>query len=265
MSIHRRSAIPLALVLSVIAGAIPARLDAQTRPLFEWMGRVDRDVHISMRGRDLRTSSGRFQYANGRLRLDHPLPRDEGRVLVRLESGRADVDVIQQPSYRNDFTTIVRIRERGRGSDRVRIAAHWRSTDRDRRGNRDHADRDDDWWDDDRWDDDRWDRRDRDGRQTIRWRGEVDDAVEIRVQGSRVTHRTLSGDDLRDVRVDPGSGLPRDPVELYVESRDGRGTVTVVQQPSSRNGYTAVIRIHDPRPGADRYAFDLTWRERWGR
>ena len=265
MSIHRRSAVPLALALSVIAGSIPARLDAQTRPLFEWAGRVDRDMHISMRGRDLRTSSGRFQYANGRLRLDHPLPRDEGRVLVRLESGQADVDVIQQPSYRNDFTTIVRIRERGRGSDRVRVAAYWRPFDRDDRGRRDHADRGDGRWDDD----DRWDRRDRDGRQTIRWRGEVDDAAEIRIQGSRVTHHTLSGDELRDVRVDAGSGLPRDLVELSVDTRDGRGSVTVVQQPSARNGYTAVIRIHDPRPGADRYAFDLTWREndrpRWGR
>jgi len=34
----------------------------------------------------------------------------------------------------------------------------------------------------------------------------------------------------------------------------------VVQQPSSWNNYTAVIRVYDPRSGYGAYSFDLGWR-----
>ena len=44
-------------------------------------------------------------------------------------------------------------------------------------------------------------------------------------------------------------GLPRNDVQVVVNNQSGRGSVSVVQQPSSYNNYTAVIRVYDPRPG----------------
>ena len=35
--------------------------------------------------------------------------------------------------------------------------------------------------------------------------------------------------------------------------------VTVVQQPTAANGYTAVIRIQDPQRGPGHYSFEVTW------
>ena len=47
-----------------------------------------------------------------RLDVATALPQRDGRVTVRVQDGRGDVDVVQQPSARNDYTTIVRIRDR---------------------------------------------------------------------------------------------------------------------------------------------------------
>jgi hypothetical protein len=84
----------------------------------------------------------------------------------------------------------------------------------------------------------------------LRWTGDVDDALEIRIQGNRIDYRTLNGKSVRNVRADVGrGGLPRNDVQVFVTDVNGRGSVSVVQQPSSYNGYTAVIRVYDPRPG----------------
>ena len=37
------------------------------------------------------------------------------------------------------------------------------------------------------------------------------------------------------------------------------GDVTVIQQPTARNGYTTVIRVEDRSGGYGRYDFDLRW------
>jgi hypothetical protein len=52
-------------------------------------------------------------------------------------------------------------------------------------------------------------------------------------------------------------------VQVFVTDVNGRGSVSVVQQPSSYNGYTAVIRVYDPRPGYGDYGFDLNWRDNY--
>jgi hypothetical protein len=47
--------------------------------------------------------------------------------------------------------------------------------------------------------------------------------------------------------------------QATVNVTEGRGSVTVVQQPSSQNGYTTVIRITDPQGSYGRYTFDVTY------
>jgi hypothetical protein len=149
--------------------------------------------------------------------------------------------------------------------------------DRDGYPNRPGQGRDSDrgGWDRGGWDRGGWDRgnngnngRNNDyGRSVMRWSGDVDDALEIRIQGDRVDYRTLSGKSVRNVRTDfsRGSGIPRRDVQVVVTDQYGRGTVSVVQQPSSYNGYTAVIRVYDPRPGYGDYNFDISWRDNYSR
>ena len=274
-SIRRFAVLPLA-ALSVSASA----LFAQGRQLFEWRGRVNSEVHISMRGRDLWTQGlPRIETPRGRTEMMSDLPRSDGRVAVRVLDGRGDVDVIQQPSSRNDYTAVIRIRDRSGGADAYRVSAFWFGRDVDdndgRYGNGNGGSNGRDRWEDrdrrnDRWedrnrrDDDRWSGRY--GRTALRWTGSVDHELEIRMQGDRVEYRTIAGKGTRNVDADVSRrGIPRDDVELSVQLQEGRGSVYVVQQPSSWNGYTAVIRVRDPRPGFGHYEFDLTWRDRFAR
>lgn len=267
------------LPLSVAALAVSASsLFAQGRPLFAWSGRVDREVRITMRGRDARTQmADRSPFPSQRLNVETALPQRDGRVTVRVQDGRGDVDVIQQPSARNDYTAIVRIRDRSSGDDNYRLTAYWMPDeygngtwdDRDGYPNRPGRDRDDrgngNWGRDTGG----WGRgNDGNGgygrgydRNLVRWTGDVDDALEIRIQGNRIDYRTLSGKSVKHVRADfANGGLPRNDVQVFVTDQTGRGSVSVVQQPSSWNNYTAVIRVYDPRPGYGAYSFDLGWR-----
>ena len=41
--------------------------------------------------------------------------------------------------------------------------------------------------------------------------------------------------------------------------RQGRGSVSVIEQPSQYNNYTAVVRVLDPQGGYGYYDFDLIW------
>ncbi|MFN2567441.1 MAG: hypothetical protein ABR499_20790 [Gemmatimonadaceae bacterium] len=232
------------LSIALVAGATSV-LSAQER-LFEWTGRVDREVRVVMRGSDVWTQdvSGRDSRRT-RARVSRALPAQAGQVRVQLLDGRGDVSVIQQPSRRNNYTAIVRIYDRSGGADRYRLAAYWRPIGGGR------------WGGDDRGDvGDRYDY----GSGMLRWSGAVDDQVEIRIQGRNVDTRTLSGNGARDVRANlNGRALPRRDVTVSVRERSGRGTVSVVQQPSQWNGYTAVIRVRDRQGGFGFYDFDVSW------
>jgi hypothetical protein len=289
----------LAASAFVASVAITARAHALPieRTLFTWSGRVDREVFISIRGRELRTTGADANLPN-RARVTDALPRGRGDVLVQLNDGRGVVDVIEQPSLANGYRAVIRIRDPRGGADNYRVTAYWasddrnsdriddrndRRSDRDRDGDRDRdRDRDrgnngngsgwgrggrDDRDDRNRGRDDRDDRnRGRDDRSTgresgsLRWSGRVDDVIELRISGRRVDAITRSGAPVREVNSSiRGSGLPSRAVEVRIEQLAGRGTVQVVQQPSSWNGYTAVLRIYDPRGGAVFYDFTASW------
>jgi hypothetical protein len=268
-----RKLVTLPLSVAALAGSASVLSAQQGRPLFEWSGRVDREVQIAMRDRETWLGGVDGQNARGRADVEGVLPRHDGRVYVRVENGRGNVDVVQQPSARNNYTTIVRIIDPQGGADRYRISAFWQgdqygSTD-DRygrpgdygrdlpgRGNgRDRANDRNDW--------PRTGIPGRGGERTaFHWTGNVDDALEIRIQGDRIDYRTLSGQGVRNVYTDmAGGGIPRgEDVTLQVQVRDGRGNVQVVQEPNARNGYVGVIRVYDPQPSFGRYDFDVTWR-----
>lgn len=180
-----------------------------------------------------------------------------------------------------------------------------RGTQIARRNDRDRDDRWDDRWDDrrDRRDDrddrrdDRRDRRDdrRDGQYDPRYgnngnnggyingravvyqfQGTVDKEIRIQLRGDRANVQPIGEGDYRAARGGRVvNGLPRQEGTLVVERLAGRGDVDVIEQPSSRNGYTATVRVRDSRGGADNYRFNLIFQSsgnsgygsngRWGR
>jgi hypothetical protein len=60
-------------------------------------------------------------------------------------------------------------------------------------------------------------------------------------------------------RVNVTGSIPNRPGRLYVQVLEGRGRVDVIEQPSSRNGYRATIRLRDPQGGASRYRIVAYW------
>ena len=336
MSVTRRTIRTIPAVAGLLA--VTASSAAALQPLFMWTGTVDREVLLVMSGRNVYTR-GTDAHLPSNSRVSGQIPRNNrsGDVQVRLENGRGTVDVIEQPSARNNYQTVVRIRDPRAGADRYRVVAYWtgdssaydgrgengdgrndrddddrydrgrdRDADRRRDHDDDHADRKRDR-DDDRADrkrdrvDDRGDKSNGNGRGggwgrggnrnrgnypdngrgndrnnggwdnnggnnsgygpgALRWSGSVDDVVEITIQGRRVNERTRSGSGSTDVRSNvSGGGLPPRDGHVSLVGGRGRGTVQVVQQPSQYNGYTAVIRVSDPRAGASSYEFEARW------
>jgi hypothetical protein len=263
---------PMAVVL--LSGATPVVLaQGGGQELFEWRGRVDREVQVVMRGRNVRTDRiGQTEPGRARIREIGSLPRQDGEINVRVLDGRGRVDVIQQPRAQNGYTAIVRIVDPRSGSDSYRLTAYWQSysngeyvgknrgrgrgRDRDRDNGGDiYRDRD---RDDGGYDNGRYDRRS--GQSMLHWSGNVDGELEVRIQNGRIDYRTLSGAEPTSIRADRANlNVPRTNASVAVVQNQGRGTVSVTQQPSSWNGYTTVIRVRDPQGGYGFYDFDLMW------
>jgi len=84
----------------------------------------------------------------------------------------------------------------------------------------------------------------------------VDDLV---VCDGKITVEHIEGDPTKDMRHDVFARLPRaDGCCLVVKWLEGRGGVTVTQQPDATNDYTARIRIDDgPYDDEDAYRFEV--------
>ena len=280
MNMHRLISRSLPLFAGALTGFAPvaaAQWNTQdsrsgSQELFEWRGAVDREVQIVMRGNRVWTNNvGRTEPNNERSRMMSSLPRQDGEVVVRMEDGRGDVDVIQQPTAGNGYTTIVRVRDPRGGSDTYRLAAYWRDVSygdiyrngRSRAAERNNGQRGDEMSNRRRDREDDWDRNgtNNTGRQSLmRWSGNVDDELEIRLQNGRVEYRTLSGAQPTSIRVNAGNTtIPRSNANVQVALNSGRGQVNVVQAPSQWNGYTTVLRVRDPQGGYGYYDFDLIW------
>lgn len=246
--------------------------------LFEWNGRVDREVQVVMRGNQVWTNQIGQTEGRGRSRVMDNLPRRDGQVVVQVLNGRGNVQVVQQPTAQNNYTTIVDIQDPRGGSDNYRLAAYWqgysngdvygrnnngrgRGRDRDRDRDDIYRGRDNGTYPNG---------NDRNGgyypggingnNSMMHWSGNVDDDMEIRIQNGRITYRTLSGKDPTGIRADQGNlNMPNGARGVSVVQNQGRGTVVVTQQPSSWNGYTTVLRIRDPQGGFGYYDFSLMW------
>ena len=95
---------------------------------------------------------------------------------------------------------------------------------------------------------------------TVAWSGLVDGADEVLFTGAAATVRHLAGSPAREVRSSFSAPLPLEPVAVRLLSTDGRGPITIVQQPAAENGFTTIVRLDDrQRGGTGRYQFTLRW------
>jgi hypothetical protein len=94
---------------------------------------------------------------------------------------------------------------------------------------------------------------------SLRWTGNVDGELEIRIQNGRVAYRNLSGNQPTNIRTSGALGAPtRSNARVFMTQNQGRGSINLVQQPSAYNGYTTVIRVRDPQSGYGYYDFNVT-------
>jgi hypothetical protein len=233
-------------VLSAVAATAAG---AQQRVLLDWSGRVDSLARITIQGGGAHvTLLGNTDYGAGDLHVRSELPHRDGTVTVQVASGRGDVDIVQQPRADNDYTAILRIRDRSGGADRYQVTALWApgaSTTSEVAGEVDR-------------------RRDRDDNVrdvgVLHWTGDIDKTAVVRWRGGRAMLQDVAGARARNVRADvAGVGLPDRDVTLRIVKREGRGNIVIEQQPSSANNYTGVIRIDDPDEGYGHYDFDVVY------
>jgi hypothetical protein len=251
------------MLVPVVAAALlaPLAAHAQESPLFTWNGRVDREVRLTMRGSQTSNTYENSIQSRARFRVSNALPAQAGTVRVVTESGRGNVEVVQQPDAGNGYTTIIRIVDGEGGADNYRVSAYFTPVNggysRGDRGRGAYGRNDDRG----RRDDNRGRRDDRGGYgrnlASLHWSGDVDGEVQLIWRGGDVGQRVISGNVVRrassNVTGNPMSGQVGD---LQVSVREGRGRVDVIQQPSSSNRYTGIIRIVDPEGGYGHY--DIT-------
>lgn len=105
------------------------------------------------------------------------------------------------------------------------------------------------------------DEDDNDGRTSgrVRWRGTVDDNVQLVIRDDQIEVRTIGGSVYENGTYNFTSPLPRRRLSVSVNKISGRGEVRVLQQPSRDNDYTAVVEIRDPKGEARDYEIEVSW------
>jgi hypothetical protein len=102
--------------------------------------------------------------------------------------------------------------------------------------------------------------RNRDSRDRIlQWSGSVDREIQIEIDNRRANVYEVGSNERARRRVNVTGSIPNRPGRLYVQVLEGRGRVDVIEQPSSRNGYRATIRLRDLQGGASRYRIVAYW------
>jgi hypothetical protein len=98
------------------------------------------------------------------------------------------------------------------------------------------------------------------GRGQCDIRLQVDHEVEVAIRGDVVSIRTLAGRDARDDGSECNEPLPAANLrDFNFEVRDRRGDIQLIEEPSRRSGFAAVVRIRDSAGGEGRYHFRLSW------
>jgi hypothetical protein len=97
--------------------------------------------------------------------------------------------------------------------------------------------------------------------ERFQWKGQVDGVDEIMIRGESVRIRHLEAKPIQRQDHRFSAPLPSREVHLKLRKIEGRGNVRLVEEPSSWNDYTAVVRVDDgEQMGDSYYEFELVWR-----
>jgi len=89
---------------------------------------------------------------------------------------------------------------------------------------------------------------------------QVDNEVEVAVHRDMVNIRVLSGQNPRDDGSECNAPLPdRDIQGFNYEVKESRNEIRLIEEPSRRNDFTAIVHIRDGAGGYGRYHFRLSW------
>ena len=200
----------------------------------DWSGRVDNRVNIVIRGNEIENQIVAGRFVEGTQNMSGVLPRRNATVSVSKLEGRGTALVIQQPNRSNNFTAIVQVSDPRSSDDEYNLQIRWQAQGG---GNTDE--------------------QYSTGR--VVWRGRVDQSANIVISGSDVESIDESGSGLSNVSFNINGYLASRSGNVTVRKRRGRGTVTVLQQPSRNNDYEAIIQIFDPDGSDDDYEVEITW------
>ncbi len=89
---------------------------------------------------------------------------------------------------------------------------------------------------------------------------QVDGTVVAAITGDQAEYQVISGQPARDTLLTCSAPLPFAAAQIRVDKRRGRGAVQLLEEPGAGNGFTAKIRLEDPKGGSDRYELMVRWR-----
>ena len=88
----------------------------------------------------------------------------------------------------------------------------------------------------------------------------VDGEAIFFIHGDTVRYQVVSGWSPKDDGSECSHPIPKGGFRKFkVQKKDGRGKVTLLEEPSPRNDFTAKMRIYDRKGGDDRYHVRIEW------
>jgi hypothetical protein len=245
----RRKNISSVMIGTALALVSVTTAQAQDRHVFEWSGPVAHDADIIIAGGSylVTRSDSNARAPRGRSTLT-AMPSRDGIVSVTVEEGqhRGLVQVVQQPQSENGFTAVIRILDTLAGTGMYHLNANWQAVaagevspfEKESLHEEERA---------------------LSSRVALMWSGDVDSEVLIVIRPEGVTYETVRGEPPRAFQS-AISRMPTPTSFLEINQIVGRGEASVMQQPTAENGFTAIVRVRDPRPGFGHYAFMAMWR-----
>jgi hypothetical protein len=209
--------------------ALPAR--------FLWEGVVDGKTILRVRQRkvDYEFPSG-LPLQRQRYNFSEPLPLVKVEVQLNVIEGRGEVKLLEQPGALNNYTAVIEINDRQRGSAGYVMELLWERP-RNSGGINEPIP----------------------GGETFTWRGRVDGEAIVRIRSSEAVAETISGAAVNRQQFRYSSPLPSQKTQVSLVIPEGRGEIALLEQPSAKNNYTAAVRIRDAQRGESDYRFTLTW------
>ena len=94
----------------------------------------------------------------------------------------------------------------------------------------------------------------------VYWYGSVDNKIHLTIRGLTVEQKAVEGNETEPGRYSFTAPLPETGVTVKVTKIEGRSNkITVVQQPSAGNDFTAIVEVHDDGGGSREYLLEISW------